>query len=827
MNTTRNLSFYSISLFLSLAAAFGSANAAFAQKGIPTTGNRIDSLISLKDDYLNKKARYDSAFILKHPGHLLSKFLVSMINVPYPEVFPILPDGTKDSTFPLRWYKNHYLDHMDFGDDGLLRMPVNIVKQRLDFYFDKIIVPDADTCMMVAEKLLDQCKNTIEMEKYLIWYLTNRFESSNIMGLDRAFVRMAMSTYCQGKSWWVDSTTINKMCENAFRRAHTLIGETAPELELKDIKGNWVNTQKIRGPYVVMIFWDPTCGHCKEVMPKLAKIYEANKDKGWKVIALSSGDKKKEWEEYYNTHPETQAFTHLIRGEVQSQKYADALYSYYVVSSPTIYVLDADRKIVANRIDVDKMVEFLSHHSTEKNKIQTSNLGNKNDSYTQNPTDSEEILNNQLETILKITPYTRTAPIKPNVFGNYPDIKNAPAWDGREPGNYSIRFKIKTITPPKATPKITNIYAGDTVYLADHNTCGKPLRESAVSDKNGIAHFVGTKKLQRGMYLFVFPKKRDYFEFIIDDDLDFQIDIDTAWNTRDYYKNMKVTGSEENLAFLDYQKGKVDIIEKLMEIDQLIEQETKADSIERTKTVSTTQQNKESANLTPTIIEEIAPQETINETTEWKSSGTGFFINKTGYIATNYHVIANSKALEVEYFQNGKLHVYKAKTIVFDEINDIAIIKIEDENFFGTNNIPYVLNTKSQSVGKRVFTLGYPMTTIMGNEIKFTDGSISSKSGFSGDVTKYQISVPIQPGNSGGPLFDYKGNLIGITSGGLNRELLNTENVNYAIKSVFLGNLIDNLPERISIPNDIRIYDFPLEQKIQVLQEFIPLIRVR
>ena len=325
-----------------------------------------DSLNAIREQYLNEKGNYDSAYVIKYPGHLLSKFLVAMINIPYPEVFPTLPAGTKDSSFPLRWYKKHYLDHMDFGDDGLLRMPVNIVKQRLDFYFDKIIVPDADTCMMVAEKLLDQCKNTIEMEKYLIWYLTNRFESSNIMGLDRAFVRMAMSTYCQGKSWWVDSTTINKMCENAFRRAHTLIGETAPELELKDIKGNWINTQKIRGPYVVMIFWDPTCGHCKEVMPKLAKIYEANKDKGWKVIALSSGDKKKEWEEYYNTHPETQAFTHLIRGEVQSQKYADALYSYYVVSSPTIYVLDADRKIVANRIDVDKMVDFLKHLDAER-----------------------------------------------------------------------------------------------------------------------------------------------------------------------------------------------------------------------------------------------------------------------------------------------------------------------------------------------------------------------------------------------------------------------------------------------------------------------------
>ena len=328
----------------------------------------LDSLNTLRDRYLNDKGNYDSAYIIKNPGHLLSKFLIAMIGVPYPEILPVMADGKADSTFAFRWYKEHYWDHIDFADDGLLRMPVNIVKQRLDFFFEKIIVPDADSCIKEAEKIMDACKNTIEMEKYVIWYLTNRFESSNIMGMDRAFVRMAISTYCQGKSWWVDSSTINKMCENAFRRAHTLIGETAPELELKDIKGNWVNTEKIRGQYVIFIFWDPTCGHCKEVLPKLAKILADNKDKGWKVVALTSGDKKKEWEEYYNSHPETQTFTHLIRGEVQSQKYADNLYSYYVIASPTIFVMDANRKIVANRVDVDKMVDFLAHLDSEKEK---------------------------------------------------------------------------------------------------------------------------------------------------------------------------------------------------------------------------------------------------------------------------------------------------------------------------------------------------------------------------------------------------------------------------------------------------------------------------
>ena len=198
--------------------------------------------------------------------------------------------------------------------------------------------------------------------------MTNRFESSNVMGLDKAFVHMALSNYCAGKAWWVDSVTVAKMCENAFRRSHTLIGQIAPELELKNLDSAWVRTNSIRAPYTIMIVWDPTCGHCKEVMPKLAKIYAENKSKGWKVVALSSGDKKKEWHEYAKEHPEMKEFIHLIRGEVQSQKYADALYAYYVIASPTIFILDANKKIIANRIDVEKIAEFIEHSEKYKTK---------------------------------------------------------------------------------------------------------------------------------------------------------------------------------------------------------------------------------------------------------------------------------------------------------------------------------------------------------------------------------------------------------------------------------------------------------------------------
>ena len=95
--------------------------------------------------------------------------------------------------------------------------------------------------------------------------------------------------------------------------------------------------------------------------------------------------------------------------------------------------------------------------------------------------------------------------------------------------------------------------------------------------------------------------------------------------------------------------------------------------------------------------------------------------------------------------------------------------------------------------------------SLMGTEIKFTDGKISSKTGMQGDITSYQISVPIQPGNSGGPLFDYDGNLIGITTSTINRKYDMTENVNYAVKTSYLKNLIDVLRSLVKIGSEKRI----------------------
>ena len=201
-------------------------------------------------------------------------------------------------------------------------------------------------------------------------------------------------------------------------------------------------------------------------------------------------------------------------------------------------------------------------------------------------------------------------------------------------------------------------------------------------------------------------------------------------------------------------------------------------------------------------------------------------MNSNGYIATNYHVVDGTTALQANFTRNGKTESYPASVVVTDPQNDLAIIKIDDKSFNGNGTIPYGLMTRTKDTGSEVFAMGYPMADIMGSEVKFTDGKISSKSGIGGDVRVYQISVPIQPGNSGGPLFDMGGNVVGITSSGLNRDYFKSENVNYAIKASYLKNLMEACPEEIVLEEKVEtpVSSSTLTDRIKQYEGYVVLI---
>ena len=208
----------------------------------------------------------------------------------------------------------------------------------------------------------------------------------------------------------------------------------------------------------------------------------------------------------------------------------------------------------------------------------------------------------------------------------------------------------------------------------------------------------------------------------------------------------------------------------------------------------------------------------ISSATE-KWSGTGFALNN-GYIATNYHVVENAKSIKVQGIKGNFNIEYNAIVISTDKFNDLAIIRINDSRFNGFGAIPYRVKTSTSEVGEDVFVLGYPLTTTMGDEIKLTTGVISSKTGFQGDVSLYQISAPIQPGNSGGPLFDGNGNLIGI----VNAKHRGAENVSYAIKASYLNNLVESASSISLLPTNNSVSGMSLSNKVKSLKNFVFMI---
>lgn len=167
--------------------------------------------------------------------------------------------------------------------------------------------------------------------------------------------------------------------------------------------------------------------------------------------------------------------------------------------------------------------------------------------------------------------------------------------------------------------------------------------------------------------------------------------------------------------------------------------------------------------------------------------GSGFFISKEGHIATNYHVVKG--ATKVTVHAAGKQ--YEGKVIASDEFADLALVKVETA-------APGVLAVKADTgaaIGDSVFTLGFPRPDTQGMNAKYTEGTISSLTGIKDSRNHFQVSVPIQPGNSGGALVDDSGAVVGVIVATLNHQAtLNSssglpQNVNYAIKSSLLLSL--------------------------------------
>lgn len=183
------------------------------------------------------------------------------------------------------------------------------------------------------------------------------------------------------------------------------------------------------------------------------------------------------------------------------------------------------------------------------------------------------------------------------------------------------------------------------------------------------------------------------------------------------------------------------------------------------------------------------------------SSGTGFLLNRNGLLATNWHVVADAKNLSVAF--PGWSGVVSAEVVVRDVVNDLAILRMTDATKLAATcpELPFqVAPSTGVTLGEHVSAIGYPLTPMLGSNPKFSEGAVSSKSGWQDDPRSLQISAQVQPGSSGSPLFDGDGSIIGIVVATLDAAKVYQaasaipQNVNFAIKAAYLLSLTAMLP---------------------------------
>jgi len=199
------------------------------------------------------------------------------------------------------------------------------------------------------------------------------------------------------------------------------------------------------------------------------------------------------------------------------------------------------------------------------------------------------------------------------------------------------------------------------------------------------------------------------------------------------------------------------------------------------------------------------------------STGSAIAISQEGYIITNHHVVANHDYIELMIPNSRYRIAYRAVVVAMDEETDLALLKIEDVNFRGLPKIPYHFRYRESDVGEDVFTLGFPMVESMGWDIKLGDGLISSRKGYKDDPKTYQISVPVNPGNSGGPLFSKDGELVGI----IKAKHSKADNASYAVKTSNVLSLITKAGLTIPLPKNDYLKNKDMTEQVKYLEAFV------
>lgn len=307
----------------------------------------VDAKIKAIDVEVNA---YKSDYISKNPGKILAVILKASTEISIPES-PLLANGQKDSTFAYRYYKAHYFDNLDLSDDRLLRTP--IYNNKVSGYLKNMVLQIPDSIIPEVDMLIAKAKTNKETVKYMVWYTTNTYETSNIMGMDEVFVHLVRKYYSKEQAYWVDDVTLYKIQDRANTLEPILLGKVAKNLILTDSSNVLRSMYDVKAKYTVLLFWDPDCGHCKKTVPEIKTIYDKVKPKGVEIYAVCTEVEMDKWRAFIREHN----LNWINVGDPKLQN--NFRQDFDIKTTPQIFLLDKDKKILAKKIDAETLEKIL------------------------------------------------------------------------------------------------------------------------------------------------------------------------------------------------------------------------------------------------------------------------------------------------------------------------------------------------------------------------------------------------------------------------------------------------------------------------------------
>ena len=334
------------------------------EQNFKTASSAKDSA-SFKEAYLNKdkeiKQRRKS-FMEENPNSMMS-FLLNTMEVPAVPSIPIV-NGKADSLYPYRYVKDHYWDNVVFNDNRLLRTP--FFENKLDDYFKNYVSREPDSVISEVQYMLTVAKTGKEIYPFLLFKFTNKYISPEFMGQDKVFLHIYQNFFAKGDTILLNEASKKSLRERAYSLMANQLGLPAPILVLNDVNDKRFALHNIKAPFTLIAFWDPTCSHCKEEIPRLDSMYKA----AWKALnikVLSVNINFKEltawktfikehqlegWENGYQTEED-------LNKEIREGKPTTIRQLYDVYKTPTFYLLDKDKKIVAKNLTIEQFNDFI------------------------------------------------------------------------------------------------------------------------------------------------------------------------------------------------------------------------------------------------------------------------------------------------------------------------------------------------------------------------------------------------------------------------------------------------------------------------------------